>query len=103
MNEKMYNINEVCEKLKITIWTLKNWYSWEKKRVKDGAEPYLPVPVKMVHQKGMPNMWTEDMIVQLKHYKSTIVLGRNGVYGMYTNPSHKETHKYKKSIENIDK
>ena len=39
----------------------------------------------------------------LKEFKKNIVVGRNGVYGMYSNPLYKETKKYKKSIENVDK
>lgn len=105
MNKEVYySINEVCEQLGITIWTLKNWYSWEKKRIEEGiCEKYLPTPIRMNNTKGRPNFWTKDMLEELRDYQNTIIMGRNGNYGMYTNPTHKETKKYKKSLESVEK
>lgn len=101
-NEKMFNANEVCAELNITFWTLRNWYQWESLALREGniSSKYLPEPIRDCTKKGKPRLWTESMIEALKNYKSTIVTGRNGVYGVYTNPSHKNTKKYKKSLQN---
>lgn len=103
-NEKMYSANEICEELNISSFTLTNWYIWEKRLIKDGdiSEPYLPQPIRVSNLKGRPRQWTAEMLEQLKDYKSKIVLGRNGIYGKYSNPMHEETKKYKKSLESVD-
>jgi hypothetical protein len=103
--EKLYNASQVCERLGITIYTLTNWYNWEKKGLRDGLvkEPYLPEPLRMTNVKGKPRMWTETMVEGLTEYQKGIVTGRNGSYGIYSNPYYKETKKYKKSLETVDK
>lgn len=100
-NEKMYSANDVCKALKITNYTLSNWYRWERKRVSEGCEPYLPQPQKLEHTKGSPRLWTKEMVEELRLYQKNIVSGRNGIYGVYSNPYHKETKKYKKSLETV--
>lgn len=97
----MYDANETAEKLGISIWTLKSWYMWENKRLKNGEikKRYLPQPKRIENKKGRPRIWDEKMIERLKKYKDKIIIGRNGVYGEYTNPLHKETKKYKKQQE----
>ena len=97
----MLNIYEVCERLGISIFTLKKWYTWENKRLESGevTERYLPVPEKAVNQRGCPNMWTEEMVEQLRKHKEGVVVGRNGIYGKFTNPEHKNTKKYKAEME----
>lgn len=104
-NEKLYSADEICKELNITIYTLSNWYRYQRKQLKEGLvkEPYLPEPITLPNVKGKPRRWTLSMVKQLKDYKKHIVMGRNGVYGIYSNPLYKETKKYKKSIENIDK
>lgn len=104
-NEKVYRANEICEELKITDFTLANWYNWENKQLKQGliTERYLPQPLIVEHEKGRPRIWTQEMLEQLKEHKSKIITGRNGIYGMYSNPNHFSTRKYKKSIEGLDK
>jgi hypothetical protein len=99
--EGFYTTKELCEELGITTYTLTNWYSWEKKRLAEGDidEPYLPQPYRMYDLKGRPRMWDTDMLYKLKLYKSQIIVGRNGIYGKYSNPYHKETKKYKKEME----
>lgn len=94
----MYSADEVCKELKVSSWTLSNWYRWEQKLISDGNESYLPAPIKLEHTKGTPRRWTESMIEQLREYQKSIVTGRNGIYGVYSNPYHKETKKYKKSV-----
>lgn len=99
--EGFYTTQEICEQLGITSYTLTNWYSWEKKRLAEGDvdEPYLPVPHRMYDLKGRPRMWDIQMLNQLKEYQAGIIVGRNGIYGKYSNPYHKETKKYKKELE----
>lgn len=101
VNEKLYKANEICEKLKITNWTLRNWYSWEKKRIENGIvdKPYLPKPEILTNAKGKPRVWTKEQFEELKNYQKNIVTGRNGIYGIYSNPAYKETKKYKKSLQ----
>lgn len=100
-NVKLYSVDEVCKKLKITPYTLENWYRYETKLVDSGEvkERYLPKPIKLEHTKGSPRRWNEQMILQLKNYQKTIVFGRNGIYGKYSNPLHKQTKKYQKQME----
>lgn len=99
--KKMYNVNELCEALEISYFTLTNWYKWENKRLKSGevTEHYLPEPYRMKGQRGNPRAWDTKMLKALKKYKSSIVIGRNGIFGEYTNPVHKQTRKYKKQQE----
>lgn len=103
-NEKLYSADEICKELNITIYTLSNWYRWQTKQIKNQnvKEPYLPEPIRVMNVKGRPRRWNKDMLAQLKEFKKNLVVGRNGVYGMYSNPLYKETKKYKKSIENVD-
>lgn len=103
-NEKLYSADEVCKELNITIYTLSNWYRWQTKQLESGnaKEPYLPEPIRIPNVKGRPRRWDKAMLTQLKEFKKNIVVGRNGVYGVYSNPLYKETKKYKKSIENVD-
>ena len=99
-NEKLYTEIELCEILNISNWTLKSWYLWESRDIKKGMDRYLPVPIKLSDRRGRPKRWTNDMVKQLQEYQKSIVKGRNGVHGEYSNPVHFETRKYKKSIEN---
>lgn len=104
VENKLLNLNEVCVLLNISPHTLKTWYNWESKQLKQNliCERYLPIPQKMEHTKGQPRMWTGEMVDELKEFKEHIVTGRNGKFGMYSNPNHKETKKYKQSIASID-
>ena len=86
-DEKMYSADEICKELKITHWTLTNWYAWEKKL---GLSD-LPQPIVLEHAKGKPRRWTEDMLNQLQEFKTNIVVGRNGKFGEFTNPKHKNS------------
>lgn len=99
----MYSAYEICKELNITIYTLSNWYRWEKKQIKEGLveQAYLPEPIRIPNVKGKPRRWDSNMLKQLKKYKEHIVIGRNGVYGVYSNPLYKETKKYKKSVESV--
>ncbi len=98
--EKLYTENELCEILNISSWTLKTWYLWESRDIRNGLPSYLPKPIKLTNRRGKPKRWTESMVNELKDYQGSIVKGRNGVHGAYSNPVHFETKKYKKSIEN---
>lgn len=87
--QKTYSANEVCEELNISNWTLSNWYRWENKRVQRGTcKPYLPKPEKRADLKGKPRFWTQKQLDELRKYKESIVLGRNGIYGEYSNPNY---------------
>lgn len=98
--DTMYSAKEVCDKLGISWYTLANWYRWERKEVNKGATPYLPEPIRDSSMRGRPRFWTSEMFNELKTYKESIVIGRNGEYGEYTNPYHFETKKYKKKQNN---
>lgn len=91
-NEKTFRANEVCEALNISIHTLQKWYQWEKYELRDGivSQKYLPEPTKILDQRGKPKTWTEKQIQQLQEFKKSIVSGRHGRYGKYTNPLHKK-------------
>lgn len=99
--EKLYNLHEICEYLKISSWTLLHWYDLQKKQIKDGliTEEYLPQPIRLQDVKGRPKMWTQTMADKLQKYQSNIIMGRNGIYGAYSNPNHKSTRKYKNMKE----
>ena len=98
---KEYKLMDVCNELQISNWTLRNWYMWENKALKDGLidKPQLPQPKRLEHSKGSPRIWDEEMVKQLKEYQQNIVMGRNGIFGVYSNPEHKNTKKYKKQME----
>ena len=102
--QKLYSADEVCEVLNISSYTLSNWYNWERKRLASGdvEKPYLPEPIRLEHTKGSPRRWTEEMVTDLKKFQKTIVIGRNGIYGVYSNPYYKETKKYKKSLKGVE-
>ena len=104
-NNKTYKAIEVCNELNISINTLTNWYRWQNNLLKTGeiTKKYLPEPSKLEHEKGKPRIWTQAMVDELKEYKSSIVFGRNGVYCKFSNPNHKNTKKYKKSLNSVDK
>ena len=97
----MFTKQEVCEMLGISIHTLRTWYGWQFKLLKEGKikKPYLPEPEKLTNKKGKPCVFSDKQIEQLKEYQHSIVHGRNGAYGMFSNPLHKETKKYKKQME----
>lgn len=99
-----YSSDDVCKALNITMYTLSNWYRWEKKQLAQGliTETYLPQPIRLEHTKGTPRRWTAKMVKELEKYQHSIVTGRNGIYGVYSNPNHKDTKKYKKSIDNVE-
>jgi transposase-like protein len=87
-NEKKYSIIEVCEEIGISIHTLKKWYQWQSYELKDGSitEPYLPIPERLAGFRGRPQMWTKKQVEQLRKHKESIVMGRNGKWGRYSNP-----------------
>lgn len=93
--EGYYNLNQLCDKLDVSIWTIRNWYNWERQLLKEETitEPYLPIPKRFNEIKGKPRMWTDDDIKDLTDYKNSMVIGRNGIYGKYTNPEHTKTKK----------
>lgn len=101
-NKKVYRIDEVCKELNVSVHTLQKWYQWESRSLIEGTitERYLPVPEKLMNERGKPKIWTSSQIKELKKYASSIVVGRNGKYGRYTNPLHKQTKRYQEEIEN---
>lgn len=101
-NKKVYRIDEVCQMLEVSVHTLQKWYQWEHRALIDGTEtePYLPVPEKIMNERGKPKVWTEKQVKALKKYADSIVVGRNGKYGKYSNPDHKQTKKYQEEIKN---
>jgi hypothetical protein len=93
LSEKYYTAEDVCKRLKISMHTLTNWYYWEKSKIKKGeiSKPYLPEPERDLTKRGNPRLWTYKMVKQLEKYKASIVIGRNGNYGEFTNPLHKKS------------
>ena len=83
-----FKVNEVCEILGITLWTLTNWYQWERISLEDGSitERVLPIPTKAENTKGKPRMWTDEQVEKLREFQQSIVRGRNGVMAKVTNP-----------------
>ena len=103
-NEKGYTVSEVSNMLNVSEHTLASWYRWERKRLGDGTikHHYLPEPLRDTETRGRPRIWTKEMVEELMEYKSTIIVGRNGINGLYSNPMHKQTKKYKKSHGLLD-
>ncbi len=89
MGEYIYSKKDVCDNLGISEFTLDTWYLWESRDIKSGdvSQHYLPIPVKDKSLKGCPRRWSLDMIIDLKEFQKSIVKGRNGKYGKYTNPA----------------
>lgn len=67
----MYNAQETADLLNISLWTLKSWYEWQRKYMRDNnlTDPILPVPYKIKSTRGNPNMWTEEQIEKLKRFQ----------------------------------
>lgn len=88
--ERTYNTTEVCVELGVSYHTLTTWYRWQTRLKKEGKidTNYLPEPIKQTELRGKPRMWTQEMVDALKEYKKNMVVGRNGVYGAYSNPEH---------------
>ena len=98
---KTYSQTELCEELNISTHTLTHWYSLEAVQLKEGliTEKYLPEPIRISDRRGKPRVWTQEMVDALRTYQSKIVTGRNGIYGAYSNPNHKNTRKYQKMVD----
>lgn len=96
-SEKTYRRNDLCEVLGISVHTLQKWYQWERYSLSDGTvtEKYLPEPHVFETERGKPQYWTEEQLEQLKAYRDSIVVGRKGKYGKYTNP-----HWHEKEVNN---
>lgn len=93
MNEqKKYTIREAADMLNISPHTLQRWYHWQMRELTEGVieEEYLPKPERLKSKRGAPNVWTSEQIEELRKHKESIVVGRNGRYGKYTNPQHHE-------------
>lgn len=88
MNTDFLKASEVCEVLGITIWTLTNWYQWERLSLEDGTLPerVLPIPTKDDSSKGKPRLWTMAQVEELKKFQHSIIKGRNGIMAKVTNP-----------------
>jgi len=101
VNEKMYSATDVCAELNISRFTLTHWYDLQSNLLRDGmiTEKYLPEPVRLTNERGKPRRWTQEMVDALRKYQENIVVGRNGIYGMYTNPNHLSTRKYQKHVD----
>lgn len=92
VDEKMFNFDEVAAKLKISKYTLRTWYTWESKLLREGSvkEHYLPIPYRATNERGVPKYFTKADIEKLAQFKANMVVGRNGIYGKFSNPNHKE-------------
>ncbi len=86
-DECVYTKNDVCNLLGITIYTLNNWYRYERKELqsKSVEEPYLPHPMQIQNEVGKPLRWSLEMIDELRVYQKSIIRGRNGRFGKYSN------------------
>ena len=83
-------------------FTLTHWYDLQTKLLRDGmiTETYLPEPIRLTQERGKPRRWTQTMLDALREYQKNIVVGRNGIYGMYTNPDHLSAKMRKNSVDN---
>ena len=88
MDECIYSRTEVCQMLDISVHTLDTWYRWQNRLLRDGLveKEYLPKPERVTNLKGQPSRWSMDMVGELKSFKSSIIRGRKGIYGIYSNP-----------------
>lgn len=88
MSDCIYSRNEVCDMLGISVFTMNTWYRWQKKQLDNGFvdKEYLPKPERQSGLKGQPLRWSMEMIGELRDFKSGIIKGRNGIYGIYSNP-----------------
>lgn len=91
-NEKKFNYDQAAMELNISRHTLKTWYIWEARQLKEGSitEHYLPRPHIDTGKRGNPRYFTARDIRDLKKFQSTIVVGRKGKFGRFSNPNHKE-------------
>ena len=91
-NVKKFNYDETAAALNVSRHTLKTWYLWESRLLREGSitEHYLPIPSVETGMRGNPRYFTSADIKALKKYQSTIVVGRKGKYGRFSNPNHKE-------------
>lgn len=91
-NEKMFKFDEAAAELNISRYTLRVWYTWENKLLKEGSitERYLPEGHIATNERGTPRYFTKKDIEQLRKHKNGIIVGRNGIYGKFSNPNHKE-------------
>lgn len=91
-NEKKFNYDQTAEQLNVSRHTLKTWYLWESRQLREGSitERYLPRPHIEPNKRGNPRYFTTEDIKALKKYQKTIVVGRKGKYGRFSNPNHKE-------------
>lgn len=98
-NLQEYNCNEVAKKLKISVYTLNNWYRWESKELSEGIvdKPYLPQPRFDTTSQGRPRLWNSEQVKLLSEHKKLVITGRHGKYGKYTNPNYNPN---KKSLTN---
>lgn len=91
MNEK-FTAKEVCENLGITIWTLTNWYQWERISLTDGSltDRVLPIAKREETEKGRPRYWSREQLAELQQFQKTVVRGRNGKMAKVTNPKSRQ-------------
>ena len=91
MRDGLYSKQEVAKELDVSIYTITNWYKWESKliRTSEIKQRFLPIPTKIRYAKGQPNYWSFEQIEQLREFKDNMIKGRNGMFGKFTNPKHK--------------
>lgn len=75
-NNDLLTINEVCRRLRISRYTLENWYRFKREFPEDELAMLLPD----YHKEKVNSLrfWKKEDIKRLREFKNLRKLGRNG-------------------------
>lgn len=74
--EDMLDINQVCKRIKVSVYTVENWYRFKREHPEDELALLLPDYYK--EHINSRKFWKKEDIKKLKEFKSVRKLGRNG-------------------------
>ena len=77
----MYSADETAKMVGISIYTLNNWYKWNKDTDYVKPENLPELPTYMQEKERAPRYWTKEAINVLIDFKSKLPHGRAGVMG----------------------
>ena len=72
----MLTINQVCRRLRISRYTLENWYRFKRESPEDELALLLPDYYK--ERVNSQRFWNKEDVAKLKEFKHARKLGRNG-------------------------